>query len=314
MLALKLVSYRQKGDSAPFRTGILIDGKVFDVQDSYRKLLQAREEDLIASIETFLPSDPNEFFSLGKDAIERAQSAFDYIVQDRSGDFVSFSTDQVNLGVPIPNPGKIICVGQNYADHVAEMNSKLPDHPVLFAKFSNALIGPEDHIQKSPLTDKLDYEVELVIVIGKETSQIKKENVLDHVAGYTIGNDTSARDLQKRTPQWLQGKSHDNSTPIGPYIVTADEITDPENLGIRAFVNGEKRQESTTQHLIFDIPTLITFISDFITLQPGDIIFSGTPDGVGAGMNPPQFLNAGDVVTLEIDEIGTLENRVQDRV
>lgn len=311
---MKLVSYRKKGDSAPFRIGILIDEKVFDVQDSYRKLLQSREEDLIESIDTFLPADPNAFFSLGEDAIGRAQRAFDYITEDLEKDHFFYSKDQINLGVPIPNPGKIICVGQNYADHVAEMNSKLPDHPVLFAKFSNALIGPEDDIQKSSLTNQLDYEVELVIVIGKEATQIKKENAFDYIAGYTIGNDTSARDLQKRTPQWLQGKSHDNSTPIGPYIVTADEITDPENLGIRAFINGEKRQESTTQHLIFDIPTLITFISDFITLQPGDIIFSGTPDGVGAGMKPPQFLNAGDVVTLEIDEIGTLKNRVVDKI
>lgn len=307
---MKLVSYRLKESSDPFRIGFLIDENVFDVQKSYQLLLESREEDLIESIESFLPADPNDFFLMGLDTIDRAKRAFDYIVHDLKNVALSFTRDQVNLGTPIPNPRKIICIGQNYADHVAEMKSSLPDHPVLFAKFSNALIGPEDDIQKSPLTDQLDYEVELVIVIGKKASEVKKEDAFDYIAGYTIGNDTSARDLQKRTPQWLQGKSHDNSTPIGPYVVTADEISDPENLGIRAFVNGEKRQESTTKELIFTIPKLIEFISSLITLQPGDIIFTGTPHGVAAGMNPPRFLNAGDVITLEIDGIGQLENKV----
>lgn len=311
---MKLVSYRPKGSNGSFRIGFLIDEKVFDVQHSYQRFLQSREEDLVKSIETFLPADPNDFFLMGMDTIERAQRAFDYMVNDLAEEDLSIARDQVNLGTPIPNPRKVICIGQNYADHVAEMKSSLPDHPVLFAKFSNALIGPEDDIQKSPLTNQLDYEVELVIVIGKEASEINKEDAFDYIAGYTVGNDTSARDLQKRTPQWLQGKSHDNSTPIGPYIVTADEISDPENLGIRAFVNGEKRQESTTKELIFTIPTLIEFISSLITLQPGDIIFTGTPHGVGAGMNPPQFLNPGDVVTLEIDGIGKLENKVIEKM
>lgn len=311
---MKLVSYRTRGDLVPYRLGMLIDNKVFDVQHSYILLLQSREEDLLESIETFLPAEPNAFYQKGVETIERAQRAFEFAVHDKEGDHLSFDMDQVSLGVPIPNPGKIICIGQNYADHVAEMNSELPEHPVLFAKFSNALIGPEDEIQKSPFTDQLDYEVELVIVVGKEASRIKKENAFDYIAGYTIGNDTSARDLQKRTPQWLQGKSHDHSTPIGPYVVTTDEISNPGNLGIRAFINGEKRQESTTEHLIFDIPTLIKFISDLMTLQPGDIIFTGTPHGVGAGMNPPYFLNAGDIVTLEIDEIGKLENKVIDSI
>lgn len=307
---MKLVSYRSIGSSDPFHIGFLIDEQIFDVQQSYQLLLESREEDLIEPIETFLPADPNAFFAMGKDTMDRAKTAFTYVLNDLVHEDLSFASDQVELGTPIPNPGKIICIGQNYADHVAEMNSSLPEYPVLFAKYSNALIGPEDDIQKSPLTDKLDYEVELVIVIGDEAKEVNEEDAFDYIAGYTIGNDTSARDLQKRTPQWLQGKSHDNSTPIGPYIVTADEIANPENLGIRAFVNGEKRQESTTKELIFKIPTLIEFISSLITLQPGDIIFTGTPHGVAAGMNPPQFLNVGDVVTLEIDGIGKLENKV----
>lgn len=307
---MKLVSYRHKDDSGPFRIGFFIDEKVFDIQKSYQLLIESREEDLIESIETFLPADPNIFFSMGIHTMDRAKKAFDYIMNELENEDISLERDQVNLGVPISNPGKIICIGQNYADHVAEMKSDLPEYPVLFAKFSNSLIGPEDDIEKSPLTDKLDYEVELVIVIGKEASEVSKQDAFNYIAGYTVGNDTSARDLQKRTPQWLQGKSHDRSTPIGPYVVTPDEIKDPENLGIRAFVNGEKRQESTTKELIFTIPTLIEFISSLITLEPGDIIFTGTPHGVGAGMNPPQFLDTGDVVTLEIDEIGKLENKI----
>src|SRR5699024_10804952 len=142
------------------------------------------------------------------------------------------------------------------------------------------LIGPEEEIQKTALTEKLDYEVELTIVIGREATEIKREDALNYVAGYTIGNDTTARDLQKRTPQWLQGKAIDRTTPIGPWVVTPDEIGDPANLSIRSFVNGEKRQESNTSKLIFDIPYLIEFISNLITLEPGDLIMTGTPDGV----------------------------------
>lgn len=310
---MRLVSYRQKSDSSAFRIGFLIDQKVVDVQGSYQLLLKSREEDLIESMETFLPADPNAFFLMGVHTMDRARRAFDYIVNSLENEDISYARNQVNLGTPIPNPGKIICIGQNYADHVAEMKSNLPEHPVLFAKFSNALIGPEDDIQKSPLTNQLDYEVELVVVIGKEASEVSKQDAFDYIAGYTIGNDTSARDLQKRTPQWLQGKSHDKSTPVGPYVVTSDEIADPGNLGIRASVNGEQRQASTTNKLIFDIPTLVEFISSMMTLQPGDIIFTGTPHGVAAGMNPPRFLNVGDIVRLEIDGVGEMTNKIIDK-
>src|SRR5699024_6039845 len=179
--------------------------------------------------------------------------------------------------------------------------SHIPEFPVLFAKFNNALVGPEDAIEKTPDTQKLDYEAELAIVVGKEASQVSQKDAYDYIAGYTIGNDISARDLQKRTPQWLQGKSLDRSTPIGPWIVTTDEISNPENINVRSFVNGELRQQSNTSHFIFNIPFLIEFISHLITLKPGDLIFTGTPDGVGMGMNPQQFLKSGDIVTLEVD-------------
>ncbi|WP_369403454.1 fumarylacetoacetate hydrolase family protein [Gracilibacillus boraciitolerans] len=188
--------------------------------------------------------------------------------------------------------------------------AKYQNTPVLFSKFNNALIGPEDEIYKSDATEKLDYEVELAVVIGAKASKVKKEDALDYIAGYTIGNDISARDLQKRTPQWLQGKSLDHTTPIGPWIVTTSEINDPGNLSIKSYVNGEPRQSSNTKQLIFDVQYLIEFISNLMTLDPGDIILTGTPGGVGMAMNPPKFLEADDLVTLEIDKIGKLENKV----
>lgn len=309
---MKLVSYKLKQDPGHFRVGWIVNEKVYDIQEAYRQLLiYKQEKDLANLIDTILPADPNAFFSIGERAIDRATEAFNYIMVSDSP-FNFFHQEDLYLSNPISNPSKIICVGKNYADHVAEMKGDVPEFPVLFAKFDNALIGPEDVIEKSAATNKLDYEVELAVVIGKEATHVSKEDALDYVAGYTIGNDISARDLQKRTPQWLQGKTLDRSTPIGPWIVTADEIGDPSNLAVRSYVNGEKRQSSNTSHLIFDIPYLMAFISNLITLKPGDIILTGTPDGVGFAMDPPQFLNDGDVVAMEIEAIGQMENKVKE--
>lgn len=305
---MKLVSYKCKGIPGDYRIGAIHDEKVIDLQESYCDLLESQgDENTTHSINSLLPSAPSVFFSMGSVAIGQAKEAFGHAI-----DSVKFMYDKEKLtfGIPNPAPSKVICVGKNYAEHVAEMQSDIPKFPVLFAKFTNALIGPEDEIRMSPATSKLDYEVELAVVIGKEASLVKKEDALDFVAGYTIANDISARDLQKRTPQWLQGKTLDRSTPIGPWVVTPDEIGDPHNLAIRSFVNGEKRQESNTKHLIFDIPFLIEFISGFITLNPGDIILTGTPDGVGFAMDPPRFLKESDLATLEIEKIGRMENRV----
>src|SRR5699024_8082586 len=232
---------------------------------------------------------------------------YNYIVHHKQ-ETALFLMDDVTIGTPVPHPSKIICVGKNYADHAEEMDSDIPKTPVLFAKFSNALIGPEDRVEKSPHTNKLDYEVELAVVIGKTASGITKHEAYDYIAGYTIANDVSARDMQKRTLQWLQGKSHDRSTPVGPWIVTPDEVRDPHNLSICSYVNGEKRQDSNTSKLIFDLPYLLEFITSFMTLVPGDILLTGTPDGVAAGMPSPMFLQDGDQVTLEIETIGEMEN------
>ncbi|MDL4839518.1 fumarylacetoacetate hydrolase family protein [Aquibacillus rhizosphaerae] len=307
---MKLISYKYKGVIGSYRTGLLYEEGVIDLQESYRSmLLHEEEKELVNIVDTLLPHTPDDFFKLGLIGIHRAKEV-DMYMKDQHITNLFISRKDIRLGAPVPNPSKIICVGKNYKDHVAEMKSDIPEYPVLFAKFNNALIGPEDDIEKSSMTNKLDYEVELAIIIGKEATSINEDEALDYVAGYTIGNDVSARDLQKRTPQWLQGKSLDRSTPVGPWIVTTDELTNPSNLNVKTLINGEVRQSSNTKHLIFSVPFIISFISNLITLEPGDIILTGTPDGVGMAMNPPCFLQAGDNISMEIENIGTLENTV----
>ncbi|MBM7570708.1 fumarylacetoacetate hydrolase family protein [Aquibacillus albus] len=307
---MKLVSYQVKNSLSPNRMGAAFNNKVVDLNQAYYQMLvEQKEEDMAMAVDSLMPADPDQFYALGKLGLSRAEETYHYMKENAISEY-AYERDEVVLGTPVPTPSKIICIGTNYKDHVLEMKSEIPKFPVLFAKFNNALIGPEDAIEKAPATDKLDYEVELAVVIGKRASHAKKEDALDYIAGYTIGNDISARDLQKRTPQWLQGKSLDRSTPVGPWIVTTDEIQDPSALTVKSFVNGEKRQESNTEHLIFDVPYLIEFISELITLEPGDVILTGTPHGVGFAMDPPQLLQEGDTVTLEIEGIGTLENKV----
>lgn len=307
---MKLISYQEKNSGKAWRIGALQEETVIDLQDAYRKVLISKsEKDNVTTIESIFPADPTLFFKAGEQTLIQAKSAYVYALQHLN-EVQTFERANVIVGTPIPNPGKIICVGRNYAEHAAEMQGDIPDFPVLFAKFTNALIGPDDKIEKTSFTEKLDYEVELVLIIGKEATRVKEEEALDYIAGYSIGNDTSARDLQKRTLQWLQGKTLDRSTPIGPWVIPADEIEDPSNLSIKSYVNGEERQASNTSKLIFKIPFLIEFISNIMTLEPGDIIMTGTPDGVGTAMNPPQYLQSGDIVTLEIEKIGSMENEV----
>lgn len=308
---MKLVTYTSKNTVGRYRIGAIQNNEVIDLNEVYRQLLISEgKTDAAKAVDMILPPLPDSFYSLGKVAIERSVEALQFKLSQQLDRGV-FDQNAVILGPPVPNPSKIICVGVNYKDHVKEMGRELPEFPVLFAKFSNAIIGPADNIPKSPLTNMLDYEAELAVVIGKETSHVKKESALNYVAGYTIANDVTARDLQRRTPQWLQGKSLDGSAPMGPSLVTSDEINDPGNLSIATFVNGEKRQASNTKQLIFDVPYLIEFISSLITLQPGDVIMTGTPHGVGFAMDPQQFLQDGDTVKIEIDKIGSLQNKIK---
>lgn len=303
---MKIISYREINSEDSWRIGCLHEEVVFDLQNAYLKMLTAKGEEAEESV---FPSDPTSFFKGGNEQIAVAEAVYKYTV-DHLKDVRVLARAEVQIGTPIPNPGKIICVGRNYREHALEMKGEIPEIPVLFGKFSNALIGPEDAIEKPRMTEKLDYEAELTLVIGKEASQVAQADALDYIAGYTIGNDSTARDLQKRTPQWLQGKTIDRTTPIGPWVIPASLINDPGNLDVKSYVNGEERQSSNTKKFIFNIPYLIEFISSIIRLEPGDIIMTGTPDGVGTAMNPPQYLQANDVVTIEIENIGRLENKV----
>ncbi|WP_053217890.1 fumarylacetoacetate hydrolase family protein [Virgibacillus senegalensis] len=306
---MKLVSYTYKNKLGNVRIGAIDGDRIIDLEEGHRHFLLSQGEE---AGEKLLPSDPMAFYRIGQTGIHQAKAALAYVAEHQVAS-AEVGRTEVKLELPVSNPGKVICVGTNYADHVKEMNSIIPEHPVLFAKFTNALIGPEDKIEKSTATEKLDYEVELAVVIGKRAKKVTKEEAIPYIAGYTIGNDVSARDLQKRTPQWLQGKTLDRSTPIGPWVVTADEIADPGNLEVKSFINGEQRQSSNTSELIFDVPYLVSFVSDLMTLEPGDIILTGTPHGVGFAMDPPQFLKAGDRVTMEIEKIGRMENIVIDQ-
>lgn len=228
--------------------------------------------------------------------------------------------DTASLLAPIPLPSKnVFCVGRNYAEHIAEgekaQNTKIgvTEHPVFFTKPPTAIVPPDGDVLLFPsVSEAIDYEVELAVVIGKPGRNISKADAFDHIFGYTILNDITARDVQRRHGgQYFKGKGLDGSCPLGPCIVTADEISDPHNLSIGLTVNGEQRQNGKTSDMIFDIPTLIASLSEGLTLEPGDIIATGTPSGVGYAMEPPRFLKAGDTVKCEISEIGTLSNVVR---
>jgi 2,4-diketo-3-deoxy-L-fuconate hydrolase len=212
--------------------------------------------------------------------------------------------------LPIDRPGKIVCVGLNYRDHAEEQGTALPQAPLLFAKWQNALIGPGEPIVIPPLVTKCDYEAELGVVIGERARDVSAENALEAVAGYICVNDVSARDLQFADGQWTRGKSPDTFCPVGPALVPRAEVDDPQALAIRAVLNGETVQESTTANMVFGVAEIIEYVTRTITLEPGDLIATGTPAGVGAFRQPPLFMQAGDEITVEIEGIGSLTNPV----
>lgn len=216
----------------------------------------------------------------------------------------------VRLLAPVQRPGKIFAIGLNYADHIAESKMETPKHQVWFTKAVTSINGPYSPIQIPRGSFFVDYEVELVAVIGKRGRHISKDKAHEHIFGYCVGNDVTERFWQHRTPQWSLGKSFDTHAPIGPWIITADDVPNPHALGLRCFVNGEKRQDSSTRHLVFDIWDQIEHLSHAMTLEPGDLIFTGTPGGVGAAMDPKQFLKAGDIVRCEIDGLGAIEAKM----
>jgi 2-keto-4-pentenoate hydratase/2-oxohepta-3-ene-1,7-dioic acid hydratase in catechol pathway len=227
-------------------------------------------------------------------------------------DAVRYPASAVKLLAPIPDPPKIVCVGLNYRDHAAESGAPIPKEPVLFSKFATAIIGPDEPIRLPAVSREVDFEAELVLVVGKKGRHLSAAAALEHLAGYTIGHDVSARDwqLKKDGKQWLAGKTFDTFAPIGPVLVTADEIADPHNLTIRLRLNGQIMQDSNTRQMIFHAGDVLAYVSQIVTLEPGDLIFTGTPPGVGFARKPPIFLKDGDVVEVEIEGLGVLRNPV----
>jgi acylpyruvate hydrolase len=218
--------------------------------------------------------------------------------------------EEVRVLAPVPRPGKLICIGLNYRDHAAESNMPIPEQPVVFSKFSTAVIGPEDAVLLPATSSQVDYEAELAVVIGRRAKSVSLESAFDYVLGYTNINDVSAREFQFADGQWQRGKSCDTFAPMGPCIVTRDEIEDPHRLSIKLRLNGVTMQDSVTDQLIFGVPELITFLSKTITLEPGDVIATGTPPGVGFARKPPVFLKAGDVMEVEVQGLGVLRNPI----
>ena len=248
-----------------------------------------------------IPTCPIDFLEGGAEMLAKAKAAAS------SG---SPMTEAPKILAPIPYPNKIVCIGLNYADHAAESGAEIPSEPVTFCKFSTAVAAHEETVMLPKLTDKVDYEAELVVVIGKRGRHIAKEDAMSHVGGYACGHDVSARDWQLQKPggQWLLGKTVDGFAPFGPELVTADEIADPGQLNISLRLNGETMQDSNTKQLIFPVDELISYLSGVVTLEAGDVIFTGTPPGVGAARKPPVYIQDGDVCEIEIEGIGVLRN------
>jgi len=217
----------------------------------------------------------------------------------------------VRLGPPICRPSKIVCIGLNFRDHAAESRMELPAEPVIFFKSTTSVVGPNDDVVIPRKAEKVDWEVELAVVIGKKALYIDKQQAMEFVAGYVLHNDYSERSFQlERGGQWVKGKSADTFAPLGPFMATVDEIPNPQNLAMWLTVNGEYQQKSTTAQMIFDVPTLVSYVSQFMTLLPGDIISTGTPAGVGLGMRPPRYLKPGDVVELGIECLGQSRQKI----
>ncbi|WP_053351641.1 fumarylacetoacetate hydrolase family protein [Leucobacter musarum] len=294
---MKLVSYNHPYGT---RGGVQIGDAVYDLE---RLLADADAADRGA------PSSVKEFLALYGDRLAELGEVFDSASDNAIGALVGPVTDAGLVG-PVPDPAKVLCVGLNYKDHVAETGRALPEFPDVFTKFASTLIGPFDEIGGAEVSENLDFEGEVAVVIGRRASKVSEAEALDYVAGLAPLNDVTARDLQYRGTQWTAGKAVDGSTPWGPALVTLDEVGDPQTLDLVTRVNDVEMQRSNTRHQIFPIATIIAYLSNFLTLEPGDVIATGTPQGIGAKRTPPVWIAPGDTVEIEIERVGTLRNQV----
>lgn len=300
---MKLVRYSTNGQGP--RLGALMGDRVADLQASLAATLARRgvvRAQAIAS--ALVPPDSTRGFLEGGPATQEAVASIT--------EWVTVPRSSVRLHAPIADPGKFICIGLNYKDHAEEAGQPIPKEPPIFPKWNNAILDPGEPILRPRGCTKLDWEVELGVVIGKTARYVPREQALDYVYGYTIINDVSARDFQFITSQWAAGKIAETFAPIGPYIADRSEIPDPHSLDLKLWVNGTQMQSGNTRTFIFDIRYLVSYLSGLMTLCPGDVIATGTPPGVGFARKPPIALQPGDVCRLEITGLGVLENPVKD--
>lgn len=255
-----------------------------------------------------VPTSLIEVIEVGQPAIDSIQTLLD--TSSTSDSAAKWTLDEMGIqyGPAVADPGKILCVGLNYRRHAAETGMPIPETPVLFSKFDNTIAAHGDSVSLPPVAIQYDYEVELGVVIGKAARNVSVEHALDYVLGYVTSNDVSVRDLQTRTSQWLLGKTLDNFLPVGPWLVTADEVGDPQHLSIKTWVNGDLRQNSNTGDMIFPVAEIVSYISRYFTLEPGDIIVTGTPEGVAMGREDKPWLVPGDEVVVEVEGLGALKN------
>jgi acylpyruvate hydrolase len=290
---MRIVTFR--ADGSPWRAGFEHGGMITELQT-------------LPSLRSNPSLSVKQLLALGADAVSTALTEAEDVITAR-GDGVS-ALDEAELGPPILDPDKILCIGLNYREHAAESGLEVPEAPTVFAKFRNSLIGHGAPILLPRISQEVDYEGELAVVIGSRCKDIDEEHALEQIAGYTVFNDVSARDVQMQTSQWTAGKALDSFAPIGPGIVPSSLIDDPQTLTVTTRVNNEVRQHESTSMMIFSVAKTIAFISSVMTLEPGDIIATGTPAGVGFKRDPPIYLIEGDIVEVEVEDVGLLQNPV----
>lgn len=290
---MKIVTFKDENNSKKYRVGALVsENEVVELTS-------------LVSNENLSAADVSSCFDLETDFLNQAQSTIE------KGDLPKLNRADLEICSPVPLPGKIICVGLNYRDHAEESGAEIPKSPIIFSKFSACAIGTNESILLPKASEQTDYEAEFAFIVGRQAKNVSADESMNYVFGYTNFNDVSARDFQFADGQWMRGKSCDTFAPMGEYVATKDEIADPHNLQIQFRLNGETLQNSNTKELIFKIPEIIEFLSASITLEPGDVVATGTPPGVGFARKPPVFLKDGDVAEVEIEGLGILINKVK---
>lgn len=289
---MKIVTFRDKDAAEKYRIGALVsENEIVDLTS-------------LVSDESLTATEILSCFDLENDFLEKAKNEID------ENNLTKSDRAEIELCAPVPRPNKIICIGLNYRDHAIESGAEIPKSPIIFSKFPTCAIGADEAILLPKQSEQVDYEAELAFIVGRRAKNISKENALDYVFGYANFNDVSARDFQFADGQWTRGKSCDTFAPFGEFVATKDEIEDPNNLQIQFRLNGATLQNSNTKELIFKIPEIIEFLSASITLEPGDVVATGTPPGVGFARKPPVFLKDGDIAEVEIEGLGILRNKV----